>query len=833
MKKSYVDYLHLFVLVAFAVAQPIYDLIGKYPEFFVAHSAGPWLIISMILFLSFGLALFLVLFEIVLHAFSKRVQQGIHLFFVFSLTALIILPLIKKETLSDVLIIGISVISALLFTVLYARLQIARMFITMLLPVTLIFPLWFVFGSPVSRIVFQGEQIQAEKQIEIQNPMPIVFVLFDEFSTTALLDSKEQIDPVRFPNFAALASESLWFPNAITVSESTVIVIPSIVSGLNPKPDMKLMPTVTDHPNNLFTMLGGQYEFNVFEVMTTLCPDSFCNNRDNRLVRNYSDFFFDLIVIYAHIISPPGKEKNLPTLDARWAGFRMDVSHAPDTKKINLRHNADQLEQFISQIKSSSKPQLSFIHSMLPHIPYLRLPSGQLYSNEHRLPDGINSDKEGWLGEKPLIATAYNRYLQQVGYVDKYLGLLREKLISEGIYDDILLIIMADHGVAFEPWQSRRDITDVNKNEILKIPLFIKLPQQRTGRIDKRIVTSVDVLPTIIEVIQADVPWKLDGFSLISGQEEIRNGFDFVGIKYRRYLSEKDIVGFSRLKWQIENFDEKTPFDRLVPKGPFQELNGSNIADLQIIEAEDMLLTSQNIGYFQHIEIENNFLPSLLSGYIEGAKGRDLKLAVAINGRIRLTTTTSNWNEKENFFSVLLPRSALQQGENIVNVYVIEQKVKEFLLRPLVIEKSMDVELHQTSNGLDILMFADGEKVTVEKSRENLNGYVDLFVITDSMLEITGWAADLVKERPASKIFMFKGEKLIWEGECGYTRKDVAETFNKPSISESGYYIGIPLKAFETTPGDIRLIALSDKERAFQLHIADKYKELFRQTIKE
>lgn len=474
------------------------------------------------------------------------------------------------------------------------------------------------------------------------------------------------------------------------------------------------------------------------------------------------------------------------------------------------------------------------MHTLLPHVPYGYLASGQQYPSHYGLPDGIVTDKEGWLGEKPLIVTAYHRYLQQVGYVDRFLGMLKEKLISEGIYDDAMLVIMADHGVAFEPGQTRRRMTDVNKNEILKIPLFIKLPKQKQGRIDKRIVSSVDVLPTIIDVIKADVPWKLDGFPLASDQKEIRKGFDFVGLDKRFYLSKKDIVGFSRLQWQIAHFGEHTPLDGLVPKGPFHdELCGSEPANLQIGEAENMLLISQNIGHFQYIDTENHFLPSLLSGYIEGAKGHNLMLAVAINGKIRLTTHTSQWNEQDNFFSVLLPKAALQQGRNIVDIYLIEQKGKELLLYPLVIKNPLDVKLHRTSDGMDILIFADGKKVTVENNRDNMNGYLDWFFIEGGRLVLEGWAADMVKGLPASEIVMFKGEKLICHGETGYMRKDVAEAFNKPLLSSSGYYMSIPMKAFETAHGDISLIALSGNERAFQIHIKDEYKELFRQAIIE
>ena len=85
MNKSHTDYMHLFVLVAFAVAQPIYDLLGKNPEFFVAHSANPALIFTMILVLSFGLALFPIFCELAVRLIGERVRLCVHWFFVFVL----------------------------------------------------------------------------------------------------------------------------------------------------------------------------------------------------------------------------------------------------------------------------------------------------------------------------------------------------------------------------------------------------------------------------------------------------------------------------------------------------------------------------------------------------------------------------------------------------------------------------------------------------------------------------------------------------------------------------------------------------------------------------
>ena len=52
------------------------------------------------------------------------------------------------------------------------------------------------------------------------NP-PVVILLLDEFPADVLLGRDGRIDPVRYPNFARLAREGYWFPNATTVYDST------------------------------------------------------------------------------------------------------------------------------------------------------------------------------------------------------------------------------------------------------------------------------------------------------------------------------------------------------------------------------------------------------------------------------------------------------------------------------------------------------------------------------------------------------------------------------------------------------------------------------------
>ena len=86
------DFLHIFVLVSFAFAQPIYDILGQNPEFFIARRASPSAIINLILLLSIGIALLFVFFELFVQMLVSRSRRFVHGGFVLVLATLIVAP---------------------------------------------------------------------------------------------------------------------------------------------------------------------------------------------------------------------------------------------------------------------------------------------------------------------------------------------------------------------------------------------------------------------------------------------------------------------------------------------------------------------------------------------------------------------------------------------------------------------------------------------------------------------------------------------------------------------------------------------------------------------
>ena len=847
----FIDFLHLFALVGFAVAQPLYDLLGQNPEFFVSHKASPGLIIGMVFVLSIGVALGLVLLELAAWLVGEPVRRSMHWVFVFGLVMLTVLPPVQRVVHgTDLLIVGFALLIGFFFSVLYVRWQTVRLFVTVLSPAVVAFPLWFLLFTPVGRLVLP-DAIEAQANIEINNPVPVVLVVLDEFNITALLDAEGRIDPVRFPNFAALAAQSHWFTKAVATYVETATAVSAILTGRQPRAGIRLNPTATDHPQNLFTILGDHYRFNVVESVTRICPHELCKEEDDAVLAfRYQSFFADLMVIFLHIISPPKLGQQLPPLHAQWTGFGGELlkqgiltqdeagSHlGPPTGGNNSRDR--HLTSFLSHIKESSNPVLHFLHVILPHTKYEYLVSGQQYFNKGRyIPAGwIDGPGWGgrWIGKEPLILTAYHQYLQQIGYVDRYLGKLRSSLETAGLYDKALIIVTADHGVSFQRGLSMREVQKGNESDILKVPMFVKLPGQREGTISDRLVSGIDVLPTIADVLGLQIPREIDGFSMLDTENPPRDEIDFLGVGK---IKAQGLSGFPRLKWQVDHFGEHTALDRLVPKGPASSLIGQDLADLVVGHSPSLQYIHENLNQLDQVNLEGGYLPALFSGQIIGTSRRNLPIAVSLNGRIWATTEATIWDGKRNYFSVLFPPSAFQQGENKVSVFLIGENETELTHVPLLIpgtlshEPSM-ISLHQEASGQVKLVYSDEREILVDVGKKYLTGNLDRVTLSGDAFVVEGWAADLEKNQPAEEVFIFAGGKLVASVELGISRQDVVEAHQQKALFHSGFRIKIPLKVLKPYPSEIKLIVVSLSDRAWEFSFSPKQTDFIHSTLEK
>ncbi len=815
--------LHIFALWGFAVAQPLYDLIGRNGAFLVAHRAGPATIVTLVLLLSLGLPALLLLVSEALARVRPGFGRGAHVSWIAILAALTASPLAIKllpESLSpnlrDALVLAVAVEAALIAAICYGKLPVVRRFCTLMSPAIVVFPGAFLFFTPVSGLVFPADAAATRKAV-IETPVPIVMVVLDEMNTTVLLDENRRIDAVRYPNFAALAADGWWFPNATASHYKTELAVPAILTGKWPR-DPKKLPAVEDHPNNLFTWLGGTLPLNVFETITELCPEELCGSKGPGF--SADEFVRDLCVAYLHIVTPKGYAELIPPMGFGWRGFEFSSDRhrhgevAAQVRRVIERGRHRQFDAFLQAI-GDDEPALHFLHILLPHHPYQYLPSERIYSTSIAA-EGLQVNYE-WGDDETLIDTAYLQYMLQVGYVDTLLGKLLARLRSTDLYERALIIVTADHGIAFHPGKPYREILPETASDILPVPMFVKTPGQRAGRASGRRVSGVDIVPTIAEVLGTRPAWQVDGHSMVATDFPGRDSIDVLGVGRFPIAA---VTEFDRLPWQIARFGTATAFDRIVSRSGFQSIIGEEVGNLEVPErASHLRVESESAGLFEQVDLDSGFIPSLFKGHVVAgdAAAAGLDLAVALNGVVRAATTTVQWDGKPGYFSVMLPEAAFRQGRNQIDVFRILDDTGTRRLARLKIDDRQAAKIERQATGEELLVFSDGRRATIGDGV--IKGYLGHVKHQGSVMSLHGWAADMTEFHPVESVVLLSGSVAVGVTSTGVARIGLAEHYGREALRRSGFAMLIQTEDLPSELKDIRVIGVSEAGIAGDLEI--------------
>jgi hypothetical protein len=79
------------------------------------------------------------------------------------------------------------------------------------------------------------------------------------------------------------------------------------------------------------------------------------------------------------------------------------------------------------------------------------------------------------------------------------------------MWDKSVVVMGADHGEGWVPGEKPRSLGKTNAPDLMWVPQFIKAPSQDSGVVDDRNWEQVDLLPTIANLVNIKVPWKMEG----------------------------------------------------------------------------------------------------------------------------------------------------------------------------------------------------------------------------------------------------------------------------------------------------------------------------------
>jgi arylsulfatase A-like enzyme len=232
------------------------------------------------------------------------------------------------------------------------------------------------------------------------------------------------------------------------------------------------------------------------------------------------------------------------------------------------------------------------------------------------------------------------------------LGRLISNLRKTGLYDKALLVVTADHGISFRAREKRRPLSEANLQDIAYVPLFVKLPHQQHGRVDRAPARTLDILPTIAAAAGVRIPWRVDGRSLLGKRTPER---DVVLVKDagKRFVvpaAELEARRERALQRQLKLFGSAEPMSSLYAVGPGRGSLNHSIQGRSLDAQLD--------------DIDRSSDPVQVSGVVPGATRA---VAVVVGGKIVAVAPAASGR-----FWALVPRARLGAAKPLI--YAIQAR---------------------------------------------------------------------------------------------------------------------------------------------------------------
>ena len=175
----------------------------------------------------------------------------------------------------------------------------------------------------------------------------------------------------------------------------------------------------------------------------------------------------------------------------------------------------DVVKEWLEYRKPAESPFFLFFHYMDTHQPYFsdESPPGGF----KRVSLGLHPDAKEYLD---VLRTAYNHELERL---DRSFGEIIDFFKSTNLYEESLIIFVADHGEEFFDhggwWHAQ-----THYDEMLHVPMLVKLPgNKRAGETNTYYGRQIDLAPTILEVVGLPSSEQMSGVPLLDADGEFLN----------------------------------------------------------------------------------------------------------------------------------------------------------------------------------------------------------------------------------------------------------------------------------------------------------------------
>jgi arylsulfatase A-like enzyme len=361
----------------------------------------------------------------------------------------------------------------------------------------------------------------------------LLFIYTDEqaFNTLAAYGNSQ----IEMPNLNRLAGESYVFDRAYVTQPVCTPARASLLTGQYPhttgctelniplRPDSRCLPEMIAHGDHVAAHFGKwhlgdelfpQHGFGKWSSIEDGYECGYSEGRDRQLKSNYHQFLVE------NGFTPENGENFK----------RGECARLPEAygKPAFL---AGEASRFIRENKS--RPFALYVNFLEPHMPFYGPRDDQydpstipLPANFHDVPGSDRPLKTRLLQEafarwshSGLPLQSEDDWRQMIAnywglcsLIDTHTGAILDTLDACGLRDNTIVVFTSDHG---DMMGSHRLIAKcVMFEESVRVPLLIRLPGQRTSKRITGPVSQIDLVPSLLDLMEQPLPDHLQGSSL-------------------------------------------------------------------------------------------------------------------------------------------------------------------------------------------------------------------------------------------------------------------------------------------------------------------------------
>ncbi len=347
----------------------------------------------------------------------------------------------------------------------------------------------------------------------------VLMIIVDDYGRHDLSMTGSQL--YQTPNIDQLATESTFFNNAYVAYPRSVPSRYSIMTGRHcARPQEK---SRSDERHVESTDYSIAESFKEAGYATYICGKWHLNGRDGSTP---ADKGYDVVI---------GSGAAGAT-SSYFAPFNQNLKDGGHEKAIEGMDDAPEgtyLTDYMSEVtasyikeQSADKPFFAICSYYAVHTPLEAKP--EMVKEYRQKVKGLG------LGDDPMMSEEAGdtktqqdnpTYAAMIESTDSGIGLMIEALKEAGLYDNTIIVFISDHG-GLSNRGNKRQVATTNlplkagKGHLyeggIRVPFFVHLPSQQQGRMSDQVVSSLDIIPTLIYICELPVSKsaELDGLSL-------------------------------------------------------------------------------------------------------------------------------------------------------------------------------------------------------------------------------------------------------------------------------------------------------------------------------